>query len=234
MARGTEGARRIRLPASGAVLEPAHGIEHQSVSTDPTDDPAAYLTRSAAAMTELARDGVARQVLERMAEATCAAMRAGGKLLIAGNGGSAGDAQHIAAEFVGRLMYDRAPLPALALTVDGSVLTATANDYGFEHVFARQVSALGRPGDVLLGLSTSGQSPNVLRALEAGREKGMRCFGFTGRGGGAMAERCELLFRAPSDETAIVQQLHITGGHVFCALVERAMFPAEGRSKSVG
>ncbi len=195
------------------------------MSAGPTDDPAAYLARSAAAMAELAQDRVARQVLESMAGATCAAMRAGGKLMIAGNGGSAGDSQHIAAEFVGRLMYDRPPLPALALTVDGSVLTATGNDYGFEHVFARQVVALGRAGDVLLGISTSGQSPNVLRALEAARTNGLRCLGFTGRDGGAMAERCELLFRAPAEETAIVQQLHITGGHVFCALVERAMFP---------
>lgn len=199
----------------------------------PKDDPAAYLTRSAAAMAELARDQAAHEVLARMAAMTSEAMRAGGKLLLCGNGGSAGDSQHIAAEFVGRLAYDRAPLPAVALTVDGSALTAIGNDYGFEQVFARQVLALGRSGDVLLGISTSGNSPNVLRALAAARDTGMWCLGFVGRGGGAMAAACDLAFRAPADETAIVQQLHITAGHVFCALVERAVLPLPLRATGV-
>ena len=184
-----------------------------------------YLARSASAMAELARDAGARAVLARMAEATCRAMRAGRKLMLAGNGGSAGDSQHIAGEFIGRLLFDHAPLPAIALTVDSSSITATANDYGFQHVFERQVLGLGQEGDVFLGISTSGRSPNVLRALEAARSKGIACFGFAGRSGGDMAERCELLFRAPSDHTAIIQQLHITAAHVFCALVERSMFP---------
>ena len=185
----------------------------------------AYLARSAAAMAELAGDTDVARLLAGMADATCAAMRAGRKLMIAGNGGSAGDAQHIAGEFISRLMFDHPPLPAIALTVDTSALTATANDYGYQHVFERQVLGLGQPGDVLLGISTSGRSPNVLRAFDAAREKGVRCFGFAGRSGGSMAERCELLFRAHSDETAIIQQLHITAAHVFCALIERAMFP---------
>ncbi|HEY5300903.1 MAG TPA: D-sedoheptulose 7-phosphate isomerase [Acetobacteraceae bacterium] len=185
----------------------------------------AYLARSVAAATALADDALVRTALADMARVTIAAMQAGGKLMIAGNGGSASDAQHIAGEIVGRLMYDRIPLPAIALTADAAVMTATANDYGFEHVFARQVSALGRPGDVLLAISTSGRSANLLRALEAARDKGMRCLGFAGRAGGPMAALCDHVLRAPADETAIVQQLHITAAHVLCALVERALCP---------
>ncbi|HEY6430399.1 MAG TPA: SIS domain-containing protein [Acetobacteraceae bacterium] len=184
-----------------------------------------FLSRSAAAMSELAGDPAVRDLLAEMATITSAAMRGGHKLMIAGNGGSAGDSQHIAGEFISRLMFDHAPLPAIALTVDGSVMTATGNDYGYEHVFERQVLGLGQPGDVLLGISTSGRSPNVLRALDAARGRQIRCLGFGGRAGGPMADRCDLLFRAPADETAIIQQLHITAAHVFCALVERAMFP---------
>ncbi len=190
---------------------------------DPFDDPRAYLRRSAACMTKLAEDDAAFATLREIAAMIAASMRRGGKLMICGNGGSAGDSQHLAAEFVVRLTRDRAPLPALALTVDGSALTATGNDYGFEHVFERQVRALGRADDVLLGISTSGASPNVMRALAAARERGMRCVGFTGRGGGDMAAECDAVFRAPADETALVQQLHITAGHVVCAMVERAV-----------
>ena len=188
---------------------------------------AAYLARSAAALGALVADAAAAALLAEMAGTVAAAMRAGGKLLVAGNGGSAGDSQHIAGEFISRLMFDHAPLPAVALTTDGSVMTATGNDYGYEHVFERQVLGLGRAGDVFLGISTSGRSPNVLRAFDAARGRGMTCLGFTGNGQGAaaMAERCALLFRAPAAETAIIQQLHITAAHIVCALVERAMFP---------
>ncbi|HJS86047.1 MAG TPA: SIS domain-containing protein [Acetobacteraceae bacterium] len=184
-----------------------------------------FLARSAEAASALAADGEARAVLARMAKATTAAMRAGRKLMVAGNGGSAADAQHIAGEFISRLMFDRAPLPAIALTTDSSALTASANDYGYEFVFERQVRALARDGDVFLGISTSGRSPNILRALDAAREMGALCFGFAGQDGGAMTERCAALFRAPARETPIVQQLHITAAHLFCALVERGMFP---------
>jgi D-sedoheptulose 7-phosphate isomerase len=188
---------------------------------------AAYLDRSLAALTAFAADRAAQDLLGAMAEATVTALRQGGKLLVAGNGGSAGDSQHIAGEFISRLMFDHAPLAAVALTTDGSVMTATGNDYGYEHVFERQVLGLGREGDVFLGISTSGRSPNVLRAFDAARARGLVCLGFTGAGPGAaaMAERCALLFRAPSTETAIIQQIHITAAHVMCALVERAMFP---------
>ncbi len=189
------------------------------------DYAAAYLADSAAAMQALAADASFRNVLVAMAEATTASLRAGGKLLIAGNGGSAADAQHIAGELVGRLMYDRAPLAAVALTADASVLTATANDYGYDAIFERQVLGLGRRGDVFLGISTSGNSGNVVRALGAARAHGIATLGFTGAGGGRMRDFCDLLFAAPSPKTAVVQQLHITAAHIFCALVEEALFP---------
>ena len=164
-------------------------------------------------------------LLEQMADVVTQSIRGGGKLLIAGNSGSAGDAQHIAAEFTGRMLYDRAPLAAVALHVDTSALTAIANDYGFIHVFERQVQALARPGDVVLGLSTAGRSGNVLRALAAGRKMGLVTMAFTGASGGTMAEHSDLLLRAPSDLTPIVQQIHMVAGHLLCALVERAIYP---------
>jgi D-sedoheptulose 7-phosphate isomerase len=185
----------------------------------------AYLRKSLAAVQSFAADAEALSTLGRMADCIRASLEGGGKLLIAGNGGSAGDAQHIAAEFVVRLMYDRAPLAAIALTTDGSILTAAGNDYGFAHGFERQVRALGRRGDVFLGISTSGHSANVLLALEAARRLGLVTMGFSGGDGGAMAALCDHLFLAASPETAIVQQIHITAAHIVCGLVERAMFP---------
>ena len=144
---------------------------------------------------------------------------------MAGNGGSAGDAQHIAGEFVSRLMYDRAPMAALALTTDSSVLTACGNDYGFASVFARQVAGLGRAGDVFLGISTSGRSPNVLAALDEARARGLVTCGFCGVAPAGMGERCDHLLAVPSPSTPIIQQLHIVAAHIVCALVERDMFP---------
>src|SRR4051812_32997626 len=141
-----------------------------------------YIDESLAALAAFRADAQAQDTLARMADGVVASMRAGGKLLIAGNGGSAADAQHIAGEIVGRLWVDRGPLPAIALTVDSSVLTAIGNDYGYEHVFARQVLGLGREGDVFLGISTSGATPNVLRALAAAGSRGMARFGWTGAG----------------------------------------------------
>lgn len=192
-------------------------------------DDRAYITRyledSRQALDDFIADAAAQDTLFAMAEDVCAALRAGRRLLVAGNGGSAADAQHIAAEFVSRLMYDRAPLAALALTTDSSALTAIGNDYGYELVFERQVLGLGQPGDVFLGISTSGTSPNILRGLQAARSRGLRTFGFTGATGGTMRESCDRLLRAPSTQTAIVQQIHITAAHIFCALVERSMFP---------
>ena len=186
---------------------------------------ATYLGQSVAALHAFAADPAQVALLHDMAAAITHSMRAGGKLLLAGNGGSAGDAQHVAAEFTGRMLYDRDPLPALALTTDTSALTAIGNDYGYEKVFERQVRALGREGDVLLASSTSGNSPSILLALDAARAQGMATLGFTGSGGGRMADRADLLLRAPTDWTPVIQQIHITAAHVICSLVERAIYP---------
>ena len=153
-------------------------------------------------------------------------------MLVAGNGGSAGDAQHIAGEFLSRLNYDRAPLAAIALTTDSSVMTAIGNDYGYEHLFERQVRGLGRPGDVFVAISTSGNSPNVLHALDAARAVGLVTIGFTGRSGGKMVERCDICLRAPSNDTPLIQQLHITAGHIVCGLVEEHLFPRQAAPRS--
>jgi len=185
-----------------------------------------YLAASRTAMDAFAADPMATSVVLAMANAVTASMRAGGKLLIAGNGGSAADAQHIAGEFISRLMFDHPALPCVALTTDSSAMTATANDYGYEHVFARQILALGRPGDVFLAISTSGNSPNVLLALEAARAGGLVTLGFAGAADGRMVALCDHVLRAPSTWTPVIQQCHITAAHVVCALVERAMFPA--------
>jgi D-sedoheptulose 7-phosphate isomerase len=155
------------------------------------------------------------------------ALETGNKVLLAGNGGSAGDAQHIAGEFLSRLNYDRAPLAAVALTTDSSVMTAIGNDYGYEHLFERQVRGLGRPGDVFVAISTSGNSPNILHALDTAKAAGLVTIGFAGRSGGKMAERCDICLRAPSDYTPLIQQLHITAGHIVCGLVEERLFPRQ-------
>lgn len=187
-------------------------------------DPGAYLTESAAAFTAL-QDPAYLDTIRTMAGLIERSFRAGGKLLLCGNGGSAGDSQHIAGEFVGRMLYDRPPLPAIALTTDGGTLTAVGNDYGFDQVFERQVRGLGRAGDVLIGFSTSGTSPNILRALGAGRAMGLVCLGFTGARGGPMQGLCDTVLAVPSARTPIIQQMHITAGHVLCGLVERAIHP---------
>jgi D-sedoheptulose 7-phosphate isomerase len=155
---------------------------------------------------------------------------AGGKVMFCGNGGSAADSQHLAAELVGRQNYDRAPAAGLALTVDTSALTAVGNDYGFDSVFSRQVEALGHAGDVLIGISTSGRSVNVVRALEAARAKGMTTVSFTGREPRDMSV-AEHLLCVPASETAKIQELHIICGHIIFALVERTLFPV-GRNSA--
>lgn len=151
------------------------------------------------------------------------ALAGGGKVLLCGNGGSAADAQHIAGELVGRFLKERRPLPALALHTNTSVLTALGNDYGFEEVFARQVAALGRPGDVLVVISTSGNSPNVLRAAEVAKERGMKVIGLTGAGGGKLKQLCDLCLCVPSASTPRIQEMHILIGHIICQLVEEAL-----------
>ncbi len=148
------------------------------------------------------------------------AVGAGQKILLCGNGGSAADAQHIAAELVGRFVGERAPLPAIALTVDTSILTAVANDYGFEQVFARQVSALGATGDVLVAISTSGKSPNVLAACRAARARGVRVVALTGESGGLLADLSDVCVRVPSRNTSRIQECHLTIGHLFCEVID--------------
>jgi D-sedoheptulose 7-phosphate isomerase len=155
------------------------------------------------------------------------ALARGNLVFFFGNGGSAADSQHLAAELVGRFVGERRPLPALALTTDTSILTSVGNDYGFDQIFLRQIQALGRPGDVAIGLSTSGNSPNVLQAIEAARAGGLVTVGLTGRGGGRLAELAHHCLRVPSDDTARIQESHITIGHLICQGVDDAV--AEGR-----
>ena len=149
---------------------------------------------------------------------------AGNKLLVAGNGGSAADAQHMVAEFVSRFNFDRPGLPALALTTDTSILTAVGNDYGYEQLFRRQLEANGVAGDVFLGISTSGNSPNILAALAAAKEKGITSFGFTGQSGGKMRALCDHCLCVPSSDTPRIQEAHILVAHTLCAMVELALF----------
>ncbi len=148
----------------------------------------------------------------------------GNKLLIAGNGGSAADAQHIAAEFVSRFNFDRPGLPALALTTDTSILTAVGNDYGYDQLFRRQLEANGNRGDVFLGISTSGNSANVLEALRVCSDKGITSIGLTGAAGGSMRELCDHCICVPSNDTPRIQEAHIVIGHTLCAMVELALF----------
>jgi D-sedoheptulose 7-phosphate isomerase len=151
------------------------------------------------------------------------ALRSGGKVMFCGNGGSAADAQHLAAELMGRYLADRAPMASVALTVDTSALTAIGNDYGFDQVFARQVRGLGRPGDALVGISTSGNSANVVAAFDAAREIGIETIALTGGGGGEMALVATHLINVPSLSTPRIQELHIAIGHTICELVEDAL-----------
>lgn len=158
-------------------------------------------------------------------EMSVIALRAGRKMMFAGNGGSAADAQHWAGELVSRFYYDRPGLAGLALTTDASILTAIGNDYGYDYTFARQIEALGQSGDVFVAITTSGNSPNVIRAVEAARARGIRVIGFTGLGGGKLAPLCDICFRVPSTETPRIQEGHEFLGHLFCALIESEMHP---------
>ena len=157
------------------------------------------------------------------AEAVLACVRAGGKLLLFGNGGSAADAQHVAAEFVGRFTRERKAVPAIALTTDTSIVTSIGNDYSFDRVFSRQVEAHGRPGDVAIAISTSGASPNILRAVEAAKAAGMNTIGVTGRDGGALGRAVDIHVNVTEQATARIQEVHRTLLHVICELVEREL-----------
>jgi D-sedoheptulose 7-phosphate isomerase len=186
---------------------------------------AEHFRRSCETLSRAATDSKLQTAIHGIAETITEAFRGGYKLLIAGNGGSAADAQHIAGEFLSRLNFDRNPLPAIALTTDSSVLTAIGNDYGFEHTFERQVRGLGRPGDVFIAISTSGRSPNVIAALKAARAGGLTTIGFTGSSiNGLMQPLCDQCLAAPAEETALIQQIHIVAAHAICGLVESSLF----------
>ena len=189
---------------------------------------AAHFRHSREALERASADRGFLSTVATIAKIIADAYRTGGKLLIAGNGGSAGDAQHIAGEFLSRYGMDRRPLPAIALTTDTSVLTAVGNDYGFEQVFERQVRGLGRRGDVFLALSTSGRSANVIAALRAARELGLVTIGFTGAGANEMREHCDHILCAPGDGTPVIQQLHLMAAHAICGVVERELFGRPG------
>lgn len=161
------------------------------------------------------------ETLNKITNAILNALQAGNKVLIFGNGGSAADSQHIAAEFVSKFRRIRAAIPAIALTVDTSILTSIGNDFGFDYVFARQIEALGQPGDIALGISTSGNSPNVLRALRTAHDKGLVTIGFTGLSGGKLKDNVDICFQVPTDSTPRIQESHITAGHTVCELVEQ-------------
>ena len=186
-----------------------------------------YIRISADAMFDFGKNNHLKNVMLDMSAEIAESIKKGGKLLIAGNGGSAADAQHIAAEFVVRMNYDRSPMAAIALTTDSSILTSGSNDYGYESVFKRQVLAYGDPEDVFLGISTSGRSPNIVNALEAAKVIGMKTFGFTGADPRDMDRYCDRIFAAPSNLTPIIQQVHITAAHILCSIVEQLVHPKE-------
>lgn len=162
-----------------------------------------------------------KDTIARIVDVICNALENGNKVLWCGNGGSAADAQHLACELVSKFYVDRKALPSLALTTNTSILTAIANDYDFDRVFVRQVEALGRKGDVLVGISTSGNSKNVIAAMKKAKEMGIITIGFTGETGGAMKEMCDILLNVPSKDTPRIQEAHITAGHIICYLVEK-------------
>ncbi|MHC1713669.1 MAG: D-sedoheptulose 7-phosphate isomerase [Solidesulfovibrio sp.] len=164
-------------------------------------------------------------LVDKVARTMAVALARGGKILFCGNGGSAADAQHLAAEFVNRFELERPPLPALALTTDTSILTAIGNDYGFDRIFAKQVQAFASPGDVVVGISTSGNSPNVLAALRTAREKGCATVGMAGRNG-AIVPLCDFALLVPHERTGLIQEVHITIGHLLCKLTDHYLFEA--------
>lgn len=186
----------------------------------------AQISEAQSVMAAMLEDQALFLAVEAAAVACIDSLQRGGKILLAGNGGSAADAQHIAGEFVSRFAFDRPGLPAIALTTDTSILTAIGNDYGYEKLFARQVQAHGNRGDIFIGYSTSGMSPNILRAFEEARAKELVCVGLTGNRGGPMRELCDFLLEVPSADTPKIQEGHLVLGHILCGLVENAIFKA--------
>lgn len=184
----------------------------------------AQIAEAQRVMSAMLADGVLLSTVEAASTICVDCLKGGGKILLAGNGGSAADAQHIAGELVSRFAFDRPGLPAIALTTDSSILTSIGNDYGFERLFARQVQAHGNKGDIFIGYSTSGKSPNILQAFEESRKRGLFCIGLTGNQGGPMQELCDYLLEIPSKDTPKIQEGHLVLGHILCGLVENAIF----------
>jgi D-sedoheptulose 7-phosphate isomerase len=189
------------------------------------------LAQSIATMQAVLANQQIHAAIVRTAELTAEAMQCGHKLMVAGNGGSAADAQHLVAEFVVRLTVNRPALAAIALTTDSSILTAAGNDWHFDRIFARQIDALGQAGDIFLGISTSGNSKNIVAALEVAKKLGITTIGLTGNGGGAMREICDLCIVIPSNVTMNIQESHLALEHIFCMLVERCIFGADFETK---
>ena len=186
------------------------------------------VTKTQRLMAAILADGTVLDAIADIARVGADAVVAGNKIMFCGNGGSAADSQHLAAELVGRLDVDRPGLPAVSLTTDTSILTAVSNDHGFDRVFARQVDAIANAGDVLIALSTSGRSPNVVEALRAACDKRVVTVGFSGADGRNMVPLCDHLIRVPSTETQKIQEGHMVVGHIFCGLIEQAMFKSRG------
>ena len=182
------------------------------------------ITSSVENYTRVLKDANLKENIEEIVKKSIAAFKSDKKMLLCGNGGSASDAQHIAAELSGRFYSDRPPLYAEAIHVNTSYITAVANDYGYESTYSRMVEAAGREGDIFVGISTSGNSPNVVKAIQKANEIGMLTVGFTGRYGGKMQEICNIMIRIPSDDTPRIQEAHILVGHIVCQLIEEEMF----------
>ena len=189
-----------------------------------------HFRNSLAALTRAVQSDELQAAVKAIADATTQALRNGNKLLLIGNGGSAADAQHIAAEIVGRYKQERPAWAAIALTTDTSALTAIGNDYGIEQMFARQVRGLARSGDVLIAMTTSGRSPNILAALQTARELGVTTVGFTGTRGESLRALCDHVLIAPSDDTPVIQQIHMVAAHAICDDVERAVMNDPGQA----
>ena len=197
--------------------------KHASSLSDMRERVVAQFEASAALVKKLAKEETDRICL--MADSIVESYRSGGKLLICGNGGSAADAQHLAGELVGRFLKERQPLSCIALTTDSSVLTAVGNDYGFEDIFSRQVMAHGREGDVLLAISTSGNSANILKAVKAAKKLKMKVLALSGRDGGKLESAADVCITVPSRVCPRIQEAHITIGHIICDFVEQSLFP---------
>ena len=198
-----------------------HGLEQRIVDS---------VQSSIATKQKLIEDRETIRTIAQVAGVLLDAYQKGNKMLLFGNGGSAADAQHIAAEFVGRFAFDRPALPALALSVNSSCVTAIGNDYGYDLVFSRQVEALARPGDVAIGISTSGNSQNVLRGIEAAKKMGLATVGLTSQSGGALRTAVDYCLRAPSNQTPRIQECHILMGHIVSEIVEEGLFPKEAEA----